>query len=146
MKKYFNFLTFKVVEECDLIFLCIQPHQLDLLMKEIYQTLSERMEKLRKKKSKIFPTFISMLSGITLDKLKSLFPEDVNFVRTSLNPEIKSYFDDIYSPKNDEYLQKANEENKKKLEIIKNKSVINNEKDKDKEKDLQGNKNDGKKL
>jgi len=103
-------------------------------MKEIHQCLSDRMEKLRKKKSKIFPTFISLLAGITLDKLKSLFPEDVNFIRTILNPEIKNYFDNIYSPKNDENFQKANEENKRKLEIIKNKSInnLNNQKnDKD---------------
>jgi len=98
-----------------LIFLCIQPHQLDLLVKEIYQPLNERLEKLRKKKIKIFPTIISMLSGITLDKLKTLFPEDVNLIKTSINPEILSLYDEIYNLKNFQ----SNEELKKKLKTIK---------------------------
>lgn len=113
-------------------------------MKEIYQTLSERMDKLKKKKSKIFPTIISVLSGITIDKLKSLFPEDINFIRTILNPEVKSYFDQIHFPKNDEYLQKATEENNRKLEMIKNKSILNQNKNEN-NKDFQ-NKSDCKGL
>jgi hypothetical protein len=106
-------------------------------MKEIYQSLSERIEKLRKKKSKIFPTFISIMTGITLDKLKSIFPEDINFIKTTFDPEIKRYFDNIYSPKNDENIQKAKEENKKKLEIIKNKSIINQNHNQKNDKEIQ---------
>lgn len=40
-----------------------------------------------------------MLAGITYDKLKNVFPEDVNIIRTSINPRIISEYDEIYNPK-----------------------------------------------
>lgn len=85
----------KVVEECDVIFLCIQPHQLDLLIKEIFQPLNDRLEKLRRKKAKIFPTLISFLAGITYERLKTLLPEDLNIIRTLVFPKIISKYDEI---------------------------------------------------
>ncbi len=100
-----------------MIFLCIQPHQLDLLIKEIYQPFNERLEKLRRKKNKIFPTVISILSGITLEKLKNLFPEDVNLFRTFINPKIIAEYDEIYLPKNNP-LNNEIENNNNKLKNI----------------------------
>lgn len=81
-------------------------------MKEIYQPFNERLEKLRRKKSKIFPTVISMLSGITLEKLKNMFPEDVNLIRTTINPKVIAEYDEIYFPKNNEIIDNENEKDK----------------------------------
>jgi len=70
------------------------------LVKEIYQTLNERLEKLRRRKSKVFPIIISFLSGITIDKLKSLFPEDVHIIKTLIHPKTLKAYDEIYNPQN----------------------------------------------
>jgi len=67
------------------------------------------MEKLRKKKSKIFPTVISMLAGITYEKLKNAFPEDVNIIKTAINHKIISEYDEIYHTKN--YPSNENDDN-----------------------------------
>lgn len=77
----------KVFRECDIIYLCIQPHQLDLLSKEIYNVLQERVERLNKKKHKIYPMIVSFLSATPLPRLKMFFPEKIFLYRTCLNPK-----------------------------------------------------------
>lgn len=74
----------KVFRECDIIYLCIQPHQIDLLSKEIYNVLQERIERLNKKKHKIYPMIVSFLSATPLARLKMFFPEKVYLYRTCL--------------------------------------------------------------
>ena len=74
----------KVFEECDFIFLCIQPSQLDLLSKEIFNTFNEKIEKLMKKEYKCYPIVISFLSAITINRLEMFFPRKVHIQRTRL--------------------------------------------------------------
>ncbi len=78
----------RIFNECDLIFLCVQPHQLDLIIKEITTSFQERIEKLKKRKGKIFPVIFSFLAAFTLEKLASLFPEEVSVFRTYLIPSL----------------------------------------------------------
>jgi hypothetical protein len=88
-----------IFQECDIIFLCIQPHQLDLLMKEVSEVIFDRIEKAKKKSSKIFPTIISFLSGTTIDRLKLFFPEEVNVQRTFIDYQILENYKKIYHNK-----------------------------------------------
>ena len=74
----------KIFEECDFIFLCIQPAQLDLLSKEVFNTFNERIEKLMKKEYKCYPIIISFLSSITISRLEMFFPRKVHIQRTRL--------------------------------------------------------------
>ena len=74
----------KIFEECDVIFLCIQPTQLDLLSKEIFQIFSERIEKLTKREYKCYPLIISFLSATTVQRLEMFFPKKVNIIRSRL--------------------------------------------------------------
>lgn len=76
----------KVFEECDIIFLCIQPSQLDLLSKEIFGVFNERIEKLMRREYKCFPMVISFLSATTLNRLEMFFPRKVHIQRTRLLP------------------------------------------------------------
>ena len=85
----------KIFNECDLIFLCIQPHQLDLLVKEISAIFIERIDKLKKRKGKILPIIVSFLAGVTLEKLITYFPEEVNIFRTFLKPTLINKNDSI---------------------------------------------------
>ena len=78
----------KIMRECDIIFLCIQPHQLDLLSKEIYGVLQDKIERISKKKYKIYPMIISFLSATPIERLKMFFPPNVMLVRTCLNTKI----------------------------------------------------------
>jgi pyrroline-5-carboxylate reductase len=78
----------RIFNECDLIFLCVQPHQLDLIIKEISTLFQERIEKLKKRKGKIFPVIVSFLAAFTVEKLASLFPEEVSVFRTYLIPSL----------------------------------------------------------
>ena len=74
----------KIFEECDIIFLCIQPMQLDLLSKEIFQVFSERIEKLTKREYKCYPLIISFLSATPIKRLEMFFPKKVHITRTRL--------------------------------------------------------------
>ena len=76
----------KIFEECDIIFLCIQPTQLDLLSKEIFSTFSEKVEKMIKKEYKCYPLIISFLSATTVNRLEMFFPRKVHIERTRLLP------------------------------------------------------------
>ena len=74
----------KIFEECDLIFLCIQPAQLDLLSKEVFNIFNDRIEKLIKKEYKCFPLLISFLSATTINRLEMFFPRKVHIEKTRL--------------------------------------------------------------
>ena len=74
----------KIFEECDIIFLCIQPAQLDLLSKEIFNIFSEKVEKMIKKEYKCYPLIISFLSATTVNRLEMFFPRKVHIERTRL--------------------------------------------------------------
>ena len=74
----------KIFEECDIIFLCIQPMQLDLLCKEIKHVFSERIEKLSKREYKCYPLIISFLSATPIKRLEMFFPKKVHITRTRL--------------------------------------------------------------
>ena len=76
----------KIFEECDIIFLCIQPTQLDLLSKEIFNTFSDKVEKMIKKEYKCYPLIISFLSATTVNRLEMFFPRKVHIERTRLLP------------------------------------------------------------
>ena len=74
----------KIFEECDIIFLCIQPMQLDLLSKEIFPIFSDRIEKLSKREYKCYPLVISFLSATPIKRLQMFFPKNVHILRTRL--------------------------------------------------------------
>lgn len=74
----------KLFEECDIIFLCVQPNQLDLLSREVFASFNERVEKLQRKEYKCFPFVISFLSATTINRLEMFFPRRVHIVRTRL--------------------------------------------------------------
>ena len=74
----------KIFEECEIIFLCIQPMQLDLLSKEIFHVFSDRVEKLSKREYKCCPLIISFLSATSIKRLEMFFPKNVHIVRTRL--------------------------------------------------------------
>ena len=74
----------KIFEECEIIFLCIQPMQLDLLTKEIFQVFSDRVEKLSKREYKCYPLIISFLSATPVKRLEMFFPKNVHIIRTRL--------------------------------------------------------------
>ena len=102
----------KIFEECDIIFLCIQPHQLDLLSKEIFHSFNEKIEKIQKKEYKIYPLIISFLSATPLERLKIFFPKKVNIIRTqlmikSLKARKKDYFGDGTSNVEEEYAKES---------------------------------------
>ena len=74
----------KIFEECEIIFLCIQPMQLDLLTKEIKHVFSDRVERLTKREYKCYPLIISFLSATPVQRLEMFFPKNVHIVRTRL--------------------------------------------------------------
>ena len=74
----------KIFEECDLIFLCVQPAQLDLLSKEVFPVFNEKVEKLFKKEYKCYPMIVSFLSATTVNRLEMFFPKKVHVIRTKL--------------------------------------------------------------
>ena len=74
----------KIFEESDIIFLCIQAAQLDLLSKEIFPIFNERIEKLIKREYKFYPFLISFLSATTINRLEMFFPRKVHIERTKL--------------------------------------------------------------
>ena len=74
----------KIFEECEIIFLCIQPMQLDLLSKEIKHVFSDKIERLTKREYKCFPLIISFLSATPVQRLEMFFPKNVHIVRTRL--------------------------------------------------------------
>ena len=74
----------KIFEECEIIFLCIQPMQLDLLAKEISHVFSDRIEKLSKREYKCYPLIISFLSATPVRRLEMFFPKNVHIIRTRL--------------------------------------------------------------
>ena len=77
----------KVFTECDVIFLCIQPHQLNLLNKEIHDIYTERIERLNKRKYKLYPLIISFLAATPIEVLlNDFFTKDSIIVRTKLTP------------------------------------------------------------
>jgi hypothetical protein len=78
----------KIFNEAHLIFLCILPHTLDIILKEVGQTFKERIEKIKKKKILLFPTVVSVLSAVTIERLNTLFPEEVNVQRTYIFPSL----------------------------------------------------------
>ena len=86
MKRYkrYNKLKFQVFNECDIIYLCVQPHHLDLILREVSTTFSERMERVKKRKFKLYPVIISLLSGITYEKLRTSFSDEITILRTSI--------------------------------------------------------------
>ena len=102
----------KIFDECDIIFLCIQPHQLDLLSKEIFHSFNEKIEKIQKKEYKIYPLIISFLSATPLERLKIFFPRKVNIIRTqlmikSLKARKKDYFGDGTGNVEEEYAKES---------------------------------------
>lgn len=74
----------KIFEECDLIFLCVQPAQLDLLSKEVFNTFNDKIEKLIKREYKCYPIIVSFLSATTINRLGMFFPRKVHLERTRL--------------------------------------------------------------
>jgi hypothetical protein len=74
----------KIFEECEIIFLCIQPTQLDLLSKEVKHVFSDRIERLSKREYKCYPLIISFLSATPIQRLEMFFPKNVHFLRTRL--------------------------------------------------------------
>ena len=74
----------KIFEECEIIFLCIQPTQLDLLSKEVKHVFSDRIERLSKREYKCYPLIISFLSATPVQRLEMFFPKNVHFLRTRL--------------------------------------------------------------
>ena len=74
----------KIFEECEIIFLCIQPMQLDLLAKEVSHVFSDRIEKLSKREYKCYPLIISFLSATPVRRLEMFFPKNVHIIRTRL--------------------------------------------------------------
>ena len=74
----------KIFEECEIIFLCIQPMQLDLLSKEVKHVFSDRIERLSKREYKCYPLIISFLSATPVQRLEMFFPKNVHFLRTRL--------------------------------------------------------------
>ena len=72
----------RVFNECDIIYLCVQPHQLDLLSKDMFNVLSERIEKLKKKKYKVFPFIISFLCATPIERLRMFFPPNTFLIRS----------------------------------------------------------------
>ena len=74
----------KIFEECEIIFLCIQPMQLDLLSKDIKHVFSDRIERLTKREYKCYPLIISFLSATPVQRLEMFFPKNVHIVRTRL--------------------------------------------------------------
>ena len=74
----------KIFEECEIIFLCIQPMQLDLLSTEIKHVFSDRIERLTKREYKCYPLIISFLSATPVQRLEMFFPKNVHIVRTRL--------------------------------------------------------------
>ena len=74
----------KVFEECDLIFLCVQPAQLDLLSKEIFNTFNDKIEKLIKREYKCCPLVVSFLSATTINRLEMFFLRKIHIERTRL--------------------------------------------------------------
>ena len=102
----------KIFEECDIIFLCVQPHNLDLLSKEIFQSFNEKIEKLQKKEYKLYPLIISFLSSIPIERLKMFFPKKINIIRTNLmaknlKARKKDFFGDGSSNVEEEYAKEA---------------------------------------
>ena len=77
----------KIFEECDIIFLCIQPIQLDLLSNEIFSIFSE---KIIRKEYKCYPLIISFLSATTVNRLEMFFQRKVHIKRTRLLPKLLS--------------------------------------------------------
>ena len=74
----------KIFEECDIIYLCIQPTQLDLLSKEVFNIFSDTVEKLIKREYKCYTIIISFLSATTINRLEMFFPRKVHIERTKL--------------------------------------------------------------
>ena len=74
----------KIFEECEIIFLCIQPTQLDLLSKEVKHVFTDRIERLSKREYKCYPLIISFLSATPIQRLEMFFPKNVHFLRTRL--------------------------------------------------------------
>ena len=74
----------KIFEECEIIFLCIQPMQLDLLSKEVKHVFNDRIERLSKREYKCYPLIISFLSATPVQRLEMFFPKNVHFLRTRL--------------------------------------------------------------
>ena len=74
----------KIFEECDIIFLCIQPTQLDLLSKEVFHVFSDRVERLSKREYKCYPLIVSFLSATPIKRLEMFFPKNVHIIRTRL--------------------------------------------------------------
>ena len=74
----------KIFEECEIIFICIQPMQLDLLAKEVSHVFSDRIEKLSKREYKCYPLIISFLSATPVRRLEMFFPKNVHIIRTRL--------------------------------------------------------------
>ena len=73
----------KVFEECDLIFLCIQPIQLDLLCKEVFNTFN-KSENFNRREYKCYPFLVSFLSATTVNRLEMFFPRKIHIERTRL--------------------------------------------------------------
>ena len=119
----------KLFDECDIIFLCVQPTQLDLLLKEINIIFNERIEKLSKKEYKCFPLLVSFLSATTIKRLQMLFPKKVHIIRTRLLPNYlsakkKSLFGGASSVEEEgDYINESSShllEKEKNFEIIEN--------------------------
>jgi hypothetical protein len=108
----------KVFLECDLIFLCIQPHQLDLLCKDVLSVFNDRIEKLKKKKIKIFPTLVSFLCAVPVEKLRQYFShEEVNIQRTYIHPKIVKEYNYMYKDLEEEIQSSGCDKNSRMITI-----------------------------
>lgn len=89
----------RIFHECHLIYLCVQSHQFDNIHLEIAETFKERVEMIKKRRDKIFPTIVSCMAGVGVWKLKIMLGQEVNIQTTlinckRINDEIKDIRDD----------------------------------------------------
>jgi len=77
----------RIFKICQIIFICVQSHQFDNLQLEICEIFKNRIENIKKKKEKIFPTVISCMAGVSVGKLKIILGSDVNIHSTYIDPK-----------------------------------------------------------
>ncbi len=86
----------RIFSMCQIIYLCVQSHQFDNIQVEISETLKDRIESIKKKKEKIFPTVVSCMAGVPVWKLRMILGPDVNVNTTFIDPKILEKYHDVF--------------------------------------------------
>ena len=74
----------RIVQECDIIFLCVLPSQASEMLKEIRPFALDRLYQASKNKNLSKPLFVSTMAATRLPKLKLMLNEDSVFMRTQI--------------------------------------------------------------